>query len=59
MNRRPRHNVRGERMVDLFAEALSIHGTVAVAAKSLDINRDYGRTLFKRIKRELGLEQCR
>ncbi len=52
--KRPRHNTRGERMIDLFADALAECGTVALAAKALGITRDYGRTMFKRIRAALG-----
>lgn len=56
--RRPRHNTRGERMIDHFAEVLSECGTIAGAAKALGVTRDYGRTMFKRIRAGLG-EQAR
>lgn len=58
MTRRPRHNERGERMVDLFAEAISQTGEITSAAQLLGITRDYGKTLFRRIRIELG-EQAR
>lgn len=54
--RRPRHNKRGERLIDLFAEELANDpdGSVPAASKRLGIKSDYGRVLFKRIRAELG-----
>lgn len=54
MNRRPRHNVRGERVIDLFAEALSEHGEITPASAAIGISRDYGKRLFLQIRKELG-----
>jgi predicted outer membrane protein len=41
-------------LVSEFAERLSIHGDVQKASKDLGISWPYGRTIFARIKRELG-----
>lgn len=54
MNRRPRNNNRGERMIDLFAEALSELGGITAASKAIGINPDYGKRMFFQIRRELG-----
>lgn len=51
--RRPPHD-RGERMVDLFAEQLSIDGDVPTACAQLGIRQDYGRQMLRRIRSELG-----
>jgi len=45
---------RGKRMVDLFAEAISEHGTIALASQALCINNAYGKRLFLQIRKELG-----
>ena len=48
-----------ERTIHRFSEALSEHGKVAKAARSIGITPTYGQTLLKRIKAKLGVEQCR
>lgn len=50
---------RGTRVIDRFAEALSITGDVPSAAAAIGIDRDYANALMHRIKCELGREQCR
>jgi hypothetical protein len=45
---------RGKRMVDLFAEAISIHQEITPASAAMGISRDYGKRLFLQIRKELG-----
>lgn len=59
MTRRPRHNIRGERMKNLLAEALSETGSIPASARQLGISYDYAKVLFQRVCAELGREQCR
>lgn len=54
LGRRRKHYTRGERVIDLFAEALAEHGEITPAAAAIGISRDYGKTLFYRIRRDLG-----
>lgn len=54
LGRRRRRETRGERVIDLFAEALSEHGEITPAAAAIGISRDYGKRLFYQIRRELG-----
>lgn len=55
----PRQAPRGSRVIDRFAEALSIYGDVPAAANALGLDRDYANSLFHKIKCELGIDQCR
>lgn len=57
IGRRRRHE-RGERVIDLFAEALAEHGTVTLAAAAIGIRRDYGKRLLLVIRQELGPQAC-
>ena len=49
---------RGTRVIDRFAEELSIVGDVPTAAANLGIKRSYANALFAMIRRQLG-EQAR
>jgi hypothetical protein len=49
---------RGTRVIDRFAEELSIVGDVPTAAANLGLNRDYANSLFSLIRKRLG-EQAR
>jgi hypothetical protein len=49
---------RGTRVIDRFAEELSIVGDVPTAAANLGLNRDYANSLFSLIRKQLG-EQAR
>jgi transcriptional regulator of acetoin/glycerol metabolism len=53
----PRHII-GERAIDIFAEFLAEHGEITPAAKAMGINREYGKTLFRRIRKDLGWQAC-
>lgn len=54
LGRRRHRYERGERVIDLFAQALSEHGEITPAAAAIGISRDYGKRLFFQIRRELG-----
>ncbi len=43
-----------DRTINRFAQALSVSGSISQAARDTGINYEYGRALFKRIKRKLG-----
>lgn len=45
-------------MIDLFAEALSIHGTTKLAAADVGISYEYGKRLLLQIRKELGSQAC-
>jgi len=40
--------------IDRFAEQLSAHGDIRLAAEAVGISHSYGRLLFTAIKRALG-----
>ena len=44
--------------IDHFAEALSETGSVAQAAERIGISRDYGRCIYKRIRRKIGWQSA-
>lgn len=50
---------RGTRTIDKFAQALSETDDVQAAARQLELNPDYARSLFSQIQFQLGREQCR
>lgn len=52
--RRPRHDKRGERMIDRMAESIAETGDVGVSAKALGIGRHYAAVLFQNIRKALG-----
>ena len=54
-----RHKPRGTRVIDRFAEALAECGDVHLAAEQLGLDRDYANSLFAKIRKELGREQCK
>lgn len=54
LGRRRRQNVRGSRVIDLFAEALAEHGEITPAAAAMGIRRDYGKRLLLQIRKALG-----
>jgi hypothetical protein len=49
-----RRKPRGTRVIDRFAEELSIVGDVPTAAANLGLNRDYANTLLSAIRKQLG-----
>jgi hypothetical protein len=51
-----KRKLRGTRVIDHFAEALSECGDVPTAAAQLGLNPDYANSLFARIRKELGAQ---
>jgi hypothetical protein len=52
MTRRPKP--RGTRVIDRFAEELSIVGDVPTVAANLGMDRGYANSLFALIRKQLG-----
>jgi molybdenum-dependent DNA-binding transcriptional regulator ModE len=44
----------GNRKIDHFAEALAETGEITAAAQQMGITREYGKCLFRRIRKDLG-----
>jgi DNA-binding transcriptional LysR family regulator len=47
---------RGNRKLDLFAEALAETGELTLAAQTLGITRENAKTMLRRIRKELGAQ---